>query len=89
MPPIMQWVYEQQQRGGSLIVVDPRFTDTARSATLHLQLTPGTDLALANGLLYLALEEKLVDRGYIAERTEGFAELERSVLTITPRSSSG
>jgi assimilatory nitrate reductase catalytic subunit len=84
MPPIMQWVFEQQQRGGSLIVVDPRFTDTARTATLHLQLTPGTDLALANGLLYLALEEKLVDRAYIAERTEGFAELERSVRTSHP-----
>ena len=84
MPPIMQWVYEQQQRGGKLIVVDPRFTDTARSAALHLQLTPGTDLALANGLLYLALEEKLVDRAYIAARTEGFAELERSVLTSHP-----
>src|SRR6187551_1643979 len=84
MPPIMQWVYEQQQRGGSLIVVDPRFTDTARTATLHLQLTPGTDLALANGLLYLALEEKLIDRAYIAERTEGFEELERSVRTSHP-----
>ncbi|MEO6599437.1 MAG: molybdopterin-dependent oxidoreductase, partial [Polyangiaceae bacterium] len=84
MPPIMQWVYEQQRRGGCLIVVDPRFSDTARSAALHLQLTPGTDLALANGLLHLAVEEKLVDRAYIAERTEGFAELERSVLTSQP-----
>jgi assimilatory nitrate reductase catalytic subunit len=84
MPPIMQWVYEQQQRGGKLIVVDPRFTDTARTAALHLQLTPGTDLALANGLMYLALEEKLIDRAYIAARTEGFAELERSVLTSHP-----
>ncbi|MET0792838.1 MAG: molybdopterin oxidoreductase family protein [Polyangiaceae bacterium] len=84
MPPIMQWVYEQQARGGKLIVVDPRFSDTARSATLHLQLTPGTDLALANGLLHLAIEEKLIDRAYIAERTEGFAELERSVLTSHP-----
>ena len=84
MPPIMQWVYEQQQRGGKLIVVDPRCTETARTATLHLQLTPGTDLALANGLLYLALEEQLIDRAYIAERTVGFEELERSVRTSTP-----
>jgi assimilatory nitrate reductase catalytic subunit len=84
MPPIMQWVYEQQRRGGKLIVVDPRLTDTARSAALHLQLTPGTDLALANGLLHLALAEKLVDRAYIAERTEGFEELERGVLTSHP-----
>lgn len=84
MPPIMQYVYEQQRRGGSLIVVDPRFTDTARSATLHLQPTPGTDLALACGLLALAIQEKLVDRAYIATRTEGFEALERSVLTSQP-----
>src|SRR4051812_20899659 len=38
MPPIMQWVYAQQERGGQLIVVDPRLTDTARGAALHLQL---------------------------------------------------
>src|SRR5450432_2960159 len=84
MPPIMQWVYEQQNRGGKLIVVDPRATATARSATLHLQLTPGTDLALANGLLHLAIEQGLVDHRYIAERTEGFDELRRSVLTSDP-----
>ncbi len=84
MPPIMQWVLAQKQNGGALIVVDPRRTDTARTATLHLQLTPGTDLALANGLLQLAIAEKLVDRAYVAERTEGFAELERSLLTCQP-----
>jgi assimilatory nitrate reductase catalytic subunit len=84
MPPIMQWVFEQQNRGGNLIVVDPRATATSRSATLHLQLTPGTDLALANGLLHLAIEQGLIDHHYIAERTEGFAELRRSVLTSDP-----
>jgi assimilatory nitrate reductase catalytic subunit len=84
MPPIMQWVFEQQNRGGKLIVVDPRATATARSATLHLQLTPGTDLALANGLLHLAIEHGLVDQHYVAERTEGFDELRRSVLTSDP-----
>ncbi|HTA91260.1 MAG TPA: molybdopterin oxidoreductase family protein [Polyangiaceae bacterium] len=84
MPPIMQWVYEQQNRGGSLIVVDPRATATARAATLHLQLTPGTDLALANGLLHLAIEQGLVDHHYVAERAEGFDELRRSVLTSDP-----
>src|SRR6478735_6095926 len=84
MPPIMQWVFEHKNRGGSLIVVDPRRTDTARNAALHLQLTPGTDLALANGLLHIAIEEKLVDLDYIARRTEGFDELRRSVLTSQP-----
>jgi len=84
MPPIMQWVFEQRNRGGKLLVVDPRRTDTARAASLHLQLTPGTDLALANGLLHIAIEEKLIDHTYIAERTEGFEALRRSVLTSDP-----
>src|SRR5262249_45457125 len=70
MPPIMQWVFEHKNRGGTLIVVDPRRTDTARAASLHLQPTPGTDLALANGLLHIAIEEKLIDFAYIAERTD-------------------
>ena len=59
----MQWVYAQRA-GGTLIVVDPRRTETARAAELHLQLTPGTDLALANGLLHLAFEDGLVDLDY-------------------------
>jgi assimilatory nitrate reductase catalytic subunit len=84
MPPIMQWVFEQKSRGGKLLVVDPRRTDTARAATLHLQPTPGTDLALANGLLHLANEEKLLDQDYIARRTEGFEDVRRSVLTSNP-----
>ncbi len=84
MPPIMQWVFEQKQRGGKLIVVDPRKTETARAATLHLALTPGSDLALANGLLHLALEERLIDVEYIARRTEGFDDLRRSVLSSHP-----
>lgn len=84
MPPIMQWVSEQRNRGGRLIVVDPRRTDTAQGATLHLQLTPGTDLALANGLLHLAIEHDWVDQDYIACRTEGFDDLRRSVLSSHP-----
>ncbi|HVY29300.1 MAG TPA: molybdopterin oxidoreductase family protein [Polyangiaceae bacterium] len=84
MPPIMQWVYAQKEAGGALIVVDPRLTDTARGAALHLQLTPGSDLLLANGLLALALELDLIDHEYIARRTQGFEELRRHLLSIDP-----
>ena len=49
MPPIMQYFGRQQETGGRLIVADPRLTPTAQKADLHLQLTPGTDAALANG----------------------------------------
>ncbi|MCL2447519.1 MAG: molybdopterin oxidoreductase family protein [Polyangiaceae bacterium] len=82
MPPIAQWLEQQRARGGSLVVVDPRRTDTARSATLHLQLTPGTDLALALGLLHLAIVEGRVDGEYVASRTEGWDEARRAALSV-------
>jgi assimilatory nitrate reductase catalytic subunit len=84
MPPLMQWVNQQKERGGKLIVVDPRRTETARLADLHLQPTPGTDLALANGLLALAIAAGRVDERYVAARTEGWASLRRHLLLTDP-----
>ncbi len=73
MPPFTRWLADQQARGGTLIVIDPRRTPTARRAAMHLQLTPGTDLALANGLLHVAIAAGLVNESYVAARTTGFA----------------
>ncbi len=84
MPPIMQWFDKQRANGGQLIVADPRLTPTAANAALHLQLTPGTDLALANGLLHICLQEKLIDEAFIASRTEGFDEVKRTVASYWP-----
>ena len=84
MPPMMQWVNQQRERGGTLIVVDPRRTETARIADLHLQPTPGTDLALANGLGALAIAEGRVDHAYVAARTVGFEALRRHLLGTNP-----
>lgn len=72
MPPFMSHLARQRAAGGSLVVIDPRRTPTAASADLHLQPQPGTDLALANGLLHLALEEGFVDTEYVEARTSGF-----------------
>ena len=72
MPPIMQYFERQQASGGRLIVADPRSTLTAQRADLHLQLTPGTDAALANGLLHVLIVEGLLDEDYIRERTADF-----------------
>ncbi|UJR87139.1 molybdopterin oxidoreductase family protein [Sandaracinus amylolyticus] len=83
LPPLMQWVTAQRESGAS-IVVDPRRTETARGATLHLQITPGSDLALANGLLHLAIEQGLIDREYIDARTVGFDHVRRKVLEFPP-----
>jgi assimilatory nitrate reductase catalytic subunit len=84
MPPIMQYFQTQRRNAGSLIVVDPRRTPTAAAATLHLQITPGTDLALANGLLYLAIKEGYLDDAFIASRTSGFDLVRRSVSRYWP-----
>ncbi|MFK3981189.1 molybdopterin oxidoreductase family protein [Micromonospora sp. NPDC050397] len=84
MPPLMRYLVEQKRRGGTLIVVDPRVTATARQATLHLQPTPGTDLALANALLHVALAEGWVDRSYVEDRTNGFDAVRRSVAGYWP-----
>ncbi|SCG64316.1 molybdopterin oxidoreductase family protein [Micromonospora zamorensis] len=84
MPPLVRWLTEQRRGGGRLIVVDPRVTATARQADLHLQPLPGTDLAVANALLHIALTEGWVDRSYVAERTTGFEAVRRSVAAWWP-----
>jgi assimilatory nitrate reductase catalytic subunit len=84
MPPIMQYFDQQRRRGGTLIVADPRETQTAKAADLHLQLTPGTDTALANGLLHIAIQDGLVDREFIAARTQGFEAVRHTVGTYWP-----
>lgn len=84
MPPLMQYFEAQRAAGGKLIVADPRRTPTAESAHLFLQLTPGSDAALANGLLNIAIREKLIDEAFIAERTTGFAAVQRSVASYWP-----
>ncbi|MER7331299.1 molybdopterin oxidoreductase family protein [Micromonospora sp. NPDC000119] len=84
MPPLVRWLTEQRERGGRLIVVDPRVTATARQADLHLQPLPGTDLAVANALLHVALTEGWVDRDYVAARTTGFEAVRRSVAGWWP-----
>jgi assimilatory nitrate reductase catalytic subunit len=84
MPPAMQYLDEGRGRGAQHIVVDPRRTATARNAALHLQPLPGTDLALANGLLNVAIAEGLVDEDYVAARTTGFDEVRAGVAAYWP-----
>lgn len=68
-----------------IIVVDPRKTDTARSADLHLAILPGTDVALFNGLLHVMLWEGLLDMAYIKAHTNGFDELKETLREYTPK----
>ena len=78
-PIISLKVREALAKGATLIVVDPRQTEMAQMAHLHLSPKPGTDLALLNGLAWVIIEEGLWNRRFVEERTEGFAELKESL----------
>lgn len=67
-----------------LIVVDPRKTETADMADLHLPILPGTDVPLFNGMLHLLLREGLIDMPFVNQHTTGFAELQALVEDFTP-----
>jgi assimilatory nitrate reductase catalytic subunit len=68
-----------------IIVVDPRRTDTAAAADLHLPILPGTDVALFHAMLRVMVAEDLVDRAYIERHTDGFAALQARIGDFTPR----
>ena len=67
-----------------LIVVDPRRTDTASGADLHLPLTPGSDVALFHAMLNVMVWEGLVDQDYISAHTSGFEALKARIHEFTP-----
>lgn len=73
-PLVLPHLRRFRDRGGRLVVVDPRTNRFTEQAAVHLPLRPGTDAALANGLLHLLVTGGLVDEGFIEERTTGFAE---------------
>jgi assimilatory nitrate reductase catalytic subunit len=84
MPPALRYLTELKENGGKLIVVDPRRTRTAEQADLHLAPRPGTDLALALGLLHLVVAEGRVDEEYIAERTTGWEDARAAAMAHWP-----
>ncbi len=84
MPPIMQYIEAQRANSGKLIVIDPRQSATADKANLHLRLTPGSDAAIANGILHILVRDGLVDIDYIQNRTEGFDRIKGMVATYWP-----
>ncbi|SDT05953.1 assimilatory nitrate reductase (NADH) alpha subunit apoprotein [Nocardioides scoriae] len=77
MPPASRHLDRLRARGGTVVVVDPRRTPTADRADVLLQPVPGTDLALALGVLHLLDAAGAVDEAYVAERTTGWEDVRR------------
>ncbi|WP_406329756.1 molybdopterin oxidoreductase family protein [Streptomyces sp. NBC_00203] len=84
MPPALRYLTELKENGGTLIVIDPRRTRTAEQADLHLAPRPGTDLALALGLLHLIVSEGRTDEEYIQSRTSGWEETRAAAMAHWP-----
>ncbi|MGH4028102.1 molybdopterin oxidoreductase family protein [Actinomycetota bacterium Odt1-20B] len=84
MPPALRFFTELRENGGKLIVVDPRRTRTAEQADLHLAPRPGTDLALALGLLHLVVAQGRTDEEFIEERTTGWAQARAAAMAHWP-----
>lgn len=83
-PVAIHYPWRARDQGARLIVVDPRETQFARTADIHLQIRPGSDLALYNGLLQVAIAEGYIDNEFIAQRTDGFEAVLGVVTKYTP-----
>lgn len=83
-PVVGAKIKQTRRRGVPLIVIDPRRTELARLADLHLQLKPGTNVALLNGLGHVIAKEGLIDQAFTAARTEGLEDWLETVASCTP-----
>ncbi len=87
--PIIGYKMKQAKRAGAkLIVVDPRRTELAEEADYWLQLNPGTDIPLLNGMMHVIIKEDLYDKKFVEERTENFEALKETVEKYTPEHAS-
>jgi len=77
-------VQEAKRRGAKLIAIDPYRSLTAEKCHQHIALMPGTDAALALGLMHVLVKENLLDHDYIARHTIGFDQLKERVAEWTP-----
>ncbi len=84
LPKLWKEYLAARQSGLKLIVIDPRRTKIASMADIHLQLRPGTDGALALGLINVIINEQLYDREFVGEWTSGFDALKELVREYPP-----
>ncbi|MFT5513009.1 MAG: formate dehydrogenase major subunit [Bacteroidia bacterium] len=75
-------IKQKLMKGVTSIVIDPRRIELAKYATYHLQLRPGTNVAMLNMMLYYIISEGWADETFVANRTEGFEDLKREILAL-------
>lgn len=83
-PVIGSMMKQAREKGAKLIVADPRKIELADYADVFMQIHPGTNIALLNGMMNVIVEKELYDKKYIDEKTENFEELVKLVKEYTP-----
>lgn len=83
-PLVARRVIRAKEKGTKVVVVDPRYTPTAKQADLYLQLLPGTNAAVLNGVMHVIINEKLTNDEFIKNRTKGYDELKKTLEKYTP-----
>ena len=78
------FIEEARRNGARLVVIDPYKTRTARCADWYLPINPGTDVALALGMMHVIINENLYDADYVSRHTLGFEELKKRVREYPP-----
>jgi formate dehydrogenase major subunit len=83
-PVAATWIKNAAKRGTKLILAEPRRSELARHAAYFLQLKPDTDVALLNAMLHTIIQEGLVDRAFVNDRTSGFDQIRKNVEGYSP-----
>jgi formate dehydrogenase major subunit len=83
-PVAATWMKNAAQRGAKLIIADPRRTELARHASHFLQFNADTDVALLNAMIHAIIDEDLVDKKFVADRTSGFEALKENAKNYSP-----
>jgi assimilatory nitrate reductase catalytic subunit len=83
-PITTDYLWQARERGGKLIVLDPRMTPIARNADLFIPVRSGGDIGVFNGMLHIMIERGWIDREFIANHTTGFEQVAETVKKYTP-----
>lgn len=81
-PTLMPYFRDAKDNGAYIIVIDPRVTPTAQLADLHLKVKPGMDVALANAMLKVLIEEAYIEEAFLMMRTTGFTEVKQHIEAL-------
>ncbi len=83
-PITTDYLWQARERGGKLIILDPRMTPIARNADLFIPVRSGGDIGVFNGMLHIMIERGWIDREFIAQHTTGFDAVMETVKKYTP-----